>query len=373
MRSTLVVVVWAALASSACKREVEPPKVTPPTTEEADAFAKHFATVIGSCDESKLEPIVDYDTFGARAVSGYRLSQRELDVVRKELRRALVSTLCDQLAGSDYKHLRTQTVNGTPRPLFRLVDQEAAFNYHVLELGKSGGKVRLVDMYLYTTGEDMTATLRDLIDRLKDHSGMSTKLTINRINQLRQDGKPAEARELLTQLPADVRKTKGVMLMDVMLADVDDPAYLEAIDKYSRAFPNDPSLDVVRLDALFLRKKYGEAHAIIDRIDKRVGGDAYLDTIRAGLHGEAGEHPQALAAAKRATEREPMLESAWWQLLTQQTGAKQYVEATATLDVLVEKFDAEFDEEMLAADERYTAFSQSQEFLAWLKRQPEAQ
>jgi hypothetical protein len=38
------------------------------------------------------------------------------------------------------------------------------------------------------------------------------------------------------------------------------------------------------LDALLLEKKYDEALAAVDRIDKLVGGDPYLDTYRTNIN-----------------------------------------------------------------------------------------
>ena len=99
-----------------------------------------------------------------------------------------------------------------------------------------------------------------------------------------------------------------------------------------------------------------------------------LNTVglrRAGIHGEAGRHPEALAAAKRATEREPTLEAGWWQLLTQQSAAKEHGAALATLEVLRDKFSAVVDHDSLAGDERYVGLAASDEFAAWSAKQRE--
>lgn len=370
MISRLVLRVLLALfvvASIGCKKQNAAPKVLPPTAEEAEAFAKRFATIVSSCDGPAIEAAFDYKTLVARMVAGTSFSKPQLEQFRREMREAMGTGFCQQLAESNYTYLRTQMIDGAPRPLLRVVDASGALNYHQLLLDKQGSEVRLVDIYFYASGEHVSETFRKLADTLLESGSMKTSLMLQRIKELMASGDSAEARRVLQQLPAAVRKTKAAMLLEVGLTseDVDAPEYLAAIEAYGKAFPNDPSLDLVMLDSMFLRKQFDEALVVIDRLDERVGGDAYLDAMRAGIYGEAGKREEAVAAAKRATEREPTLESAWWQLLTQQSAAQQYAGAVATLATLRDKFGAPTDRESLAADERFTGLAASKEYSDW--------
>lgn len=362
-----------AVASLSCKEKVAPPKVSPPTVAEAEALAKRLEASISPCKRTEIDSAMDYDKLLARTLRGHRLGDHERDQIRREMTNAIGGMLCTQLDSSDYTYLRTQMIDGVPRPLLRVVDASGAFNYHQLELDKQGGDVRAVDIYFFASGENMSETFRALTETLVGTGSTAASNSLRRIRQLMDTGDHAEARALLQKLPAAVRGTKAAMLLDVKITgeSIESPEYLAAIDAYAKAFPNDPSLDLVVLDGLFLRKKYDEALAVLDKIDQRVGGDPYLDTMRAGIHGEAGRHPEALAAAKRATEREPTLEAGWWQLLTQQSAAKEHGAALATLEVLRDKFSAVVDHDSLAGDERYVGLAASDEFAAWSAKQRE--
>jgi tetratricopeptide (TPR) repeat protein len=356
------------VASVSCKDKTPPPrKVSPPSMEEAEAFAKKFASSASPCDPAAIDAVFDQDTLVRRAVTGHKFSSRQFEQLRREAKSAIGKSLCQQLEHGSYTYLRTQLVDGTPRPLFRVVDDSGGFNYHQLELDKQGAEIRAVDLYIYVSGENMSETFGNLAKALVEAGNLKTNMSMQKMRKLMASGEYAEARQLLQELPAELRKTKAAMLIAVELSSesTEDPAYLAAIDAYAKAFPNDPSLDIVLLDGMFLRKKYAEALAIIDRLDKRVGGDAYLEVLRANMHIEGGKQAEGIAAAKRATERERTLEAAWWQLLTAQAVAKDYAAALTTLDVLQKEFDADFDQETLSSDERFTGLAASKEFEAW--------
>lgn len=362
-----------AVASLSCKEKLAPPKVSPPTAEEAEAFAKRLEASISPCKRTEIDRAIDYDKLLARTLRGHRLGNHEREQLRRELTNAIGGMLCTQLDTSDYTYLRTQIIDGAPRPLLRVVAPDGAFNYHQLELDKQAGEVRAVDIYFFASGENLSETFRALTETLVGTGSTAASNSLRRIRQLTDNGDRAGARALLQKLPAVVRETKAAMLIDVQLTSgaTADPEYLAAIDAYAKAFPNDPSLDLVILDGLFLRKAYDEALAVLARIDKRVGGDPYLDAMRAGIHGEAGQRGEALAAAKRATAREPTLEAGWWQLLTQQAAAQEHGSALATLEVLRDKFGAAIDHDSLAADERFGGLVASDEYAAWSAKQPE--
>jgi predicted Zn-dependent protease len=86
--------------------------------------------------------------------------------------------------------------------------------------------------------------------------------------------------------------------------------YQSAIDALRRAYPNDASLDLMLLDGYFMKKRYDEALQAVDRIDRSLGGDPYLDVMRANMLLAKGDVDGAYRFATRAVEREPSLSEA---------------------------------------------------------------
>lgn len=193
---------------------------------------------------------------------------------------------------------------------------------------------------------------------------------MKRIRTLIDDQHPREALDAVRTLPPRVRASKILMTIEVQLTKSldDDAAYLQAIERYAAAFPNDSSLDFVRLDSDLSHKRYDAYLAAVDRIDRRVGGDPYLEILRSEAYLASNRPAEAIAHARTATEREPTLQAAWWALVTAQAAGKDFAAAVATLEVLRAKFGARLDPASLSADARFQELVASPDYLAWRAR-----
>ena len=157
-----------------------------------------------------------------------------------------------------------------------------------------------------------------------------------------------------------------MMLFEVGIASsIDDATAVASMDRYMKAFPNDPSLLVNAIALHGLHKRYDQQLAAIEKLDRAIGGDPYLELHRADAYQALGKLDEALAAARRAVEREPTLGDAWWGLLTQQVASARFGEVAPTLSRLRDTFGAQVDRETLAADERYKALVDSPDYAAW--------
>jgi hypothetical protein len=359
------IVVALVIALCSCKKAPRARAVQPPTVAEAETFGKEFAAKLAPCDAAAVDRMIDVDVLGSRAVAG---QTAEFETGFKRGLGSLGGKLCEQLTAQDAKvtYLRTQQEAGVPRPLLRLIS-DAGVNYYQLELDKQRGTVRLADFYVFMSGENISATFASLIDSVGTASAASTAPKLKQIRQHMQAHRWEDAHAILTALPAKLRASKGIKLIEVQVtSELGDEAYLAALNDYTRAFPNDPSLALVSIDRALLREEYDTALKYMNDLDTRVGGDAYVDVLRSGTFELAGKSAEALAAAKRATEREPTLEDGWWQLLTLQASRKLYKDATASLEVLRDKFAAEVTTDTLVGDERFVELVESPEYAAWV-------
>lgn len=354
----------------ACARsQPEARKLVSPTAEEAEAFGQDFAKHISPCDAGELDRRMDRELLIRRAVSNRHVTD---DFIRgfKSSFGGIGTVLCRQLSVQQNvaaSFLRVKTVGGAPRPLIRLL-QDGALNYYELDLDKQDGRVRAADLTIYMAGEPLSELVGKMIDMLK-REGAETAASLTAISKHMQAREWKEAHVALRSLPAKLRENKAMRLMEVQItAELGDDAYREAIDVYAKAFPNDPSLALVEIDHSILQKRYADALRHIDALDKLVGGDPYLDVLRAEIAGQQGNGAEALTLATRATERAPELVACWWQLLTQQAANQRYEDALVTLATLRDKFGQDISASTLSGDDRFTELAKSPVFLAWSQR-----
>jgi tetratricopeptide (TPR) repeat protein len=365
------------LAVVGCGHREQPaaPPLTAPTQEEADAFAKKFAKHVIPCDRSALNRDIDGDQMITRALAGRKMQPEKARGARMGITTHLSTAMCDiasptNVLGGEapsYEVLRTRMIDGHPRPLLRLAS-DAGVTYHELTLDKQHGEVRVADILLYSTGEtfsEMVGSMLDALDNPSDGLGMS------RAKQLLNEGKAKEARDAVDTLPDRLRNTKTVMLFRVFASGAmnDDAEYLKTMDEFAKAYPNDPALELVQIDQAFLKKDYKKVLEMLDRLDKRVGGDPYLELQRAAVYIELKDIPNALKHAKLGTEKAPELQQVWWARANAEVAAKEYAASLKTLEHLRSKFGAELDPQAMREDARFTALVDSPEFAAWLKKQ----
>jgi predicted Zn-dependent protease len=111
----------------------------------------------------------------------------------------------------------------------------------------------------------------------------------------------------------------------------------------------------------------------IDQLDKAIGGDPYLNNLRAGGLMEAGRYKEASAAAEMAVKAVPKLPQAYWMRATIATKEKNNADVLAWFKRLIEATETEVVPADLETDERFVGFVKSPEFgelKAWLAKRP---
>jgi predicted Zn-dependent protease len=98
--------------------------------------------------------------------------------------------------------------------------------------------------------------------------------------------------------------------------NVGGDTYVRAIEDLQKAWPNDPASDMAAIDGALLKKQYGESLKAIDRLAARVGGDAYLHVMRAGVYVTWGKRAESRKELELAIAKEPGLLEPHWSLIT---------------------------------------------------------
>jgi hypothetical protein len=384
MRSTVLALALAlalALGLGACGKETAPtPKTDPVTQAQAEVFAKKFETAMGKCTHD-VEEMIDLETMLRMGMAGRSLEPGFLEGAIRGARQANSTSqmLCAELPkGGSYKLLRIRTVDGEPRPLFRAVFKGGGFNYHELKLGTTPDNptVRAVDMYVYLSGENLSATFSDLftgalksMDKGEDAGNLKDVMSRVRSASSRGDFKGAKTE--LAGLTPTLRATKSVRLLEIQNEmELDEGDYLKLIDAYRRDFPSDPSIDMVSIDGYYLHKDFKGVERTLDRLEKRVGGDPYIDALRAHMFLADGKPADAVKAANAATKAEPDLIDGWYATVDADAGAKDYAGAVHGMEVLKKQFQIVFEADNLLKDANLAPIVASPEYKAFKAAAP---
>jgi len=342
-----------------------PPKVTrlfaavraevPATQSDAEAF-REFAQQIESAakrgDQSFFDRMFDRDATLALAMNGLdgppALAEqfRSVEKAGWSFAQGFLGQVSQGGATYRFQRLRTGP-GGRPQALFRLMVNAGGATFHEYALRRDASGVKAVDVYPYSGGEWKSDSLRRNWISALSEAGLATRLTrlagvenemvkqapeIQRILKLNAAGQSAEVLAALLKLPASVQSDRNLLVIRMTVAQkVGEREAAEAVDAFARQFPNDPSLNLLRVDMLAGRKQYDEALAAIERVQQATGGDAYLDQLTGAVFYLKGDRDAARAAAQRAIEREPSFANGYLMLLRLALEAGDHAETARLL------------------------------------------
>lgn len=291
------------------------------------------------------------------------------------------NTILSNLGNGYYDFLKYYEKEGTPHLVFRLFTPEG-LNYHDFELAVHNGKIKLADCYIYLSGELLSKTLSDIMltssttrevfglpwmtDYDKDY--LKSLLRIKRIRQHMQNNEYESARIVFDSIPENLRKEKLFLLTEIMVAsNLEEDYYLNVIEKYQQQYPDDPSLDLIRIDALFLREQYDEIFVVLDGLQKEFGDDPVLDYYRGNLYFMKDSIHRAIEYFESLQDTFSDYKDLHLSLLNCYLETSNYPKVIAMADTLVEKHGY-LKNELKLQFLFYPEFLESKEYLAWKER-----
>src|SRR5262249_40237636 len=159
------------------------------------------------------------------------------------------------------------------------------------------------------------------------------------MNDMAREGKHQEVLRLFDQLPSELQRDKNVLLTRLRAAQaVGGDAYNEAIENFRTYHPDDPCVELFAITYYVQKKDFARALAMIDRVEKVIGADPYLNVLRAYVHVEADDLAAARKAAESALAEEPTLVDAELTLLLVSVHEKKHEETLSRLRELERRF-----------------------------------
>lgn len=361
---------------------------------EARRFMDRYIALIVEGRPQDANGMIDWKAITERATDISEVNaDQELRTMRRDFTTGVMSSIntkgitiriSEELnGGGGYRLLRVFEQDGERRAMVRLLPATGGFNYHNYRLERDGEDLKLTEVYIAVTGETFAETLRrnflPLIgqwkqDRgdeelnAKDEAFLRNFRRLEQINNLTRRGDPQGAERIYQSLPEELRTSKTVMISRIMYAlDLGEDVYREAIDEFRELYPNDPAVDMMSIDGYVLRRQFDKALKAIDRIEKTVGDDPHLDSIRSGLYFEQGDLKQAKKYANLAIAAEPELLPAYWQLVSISLEDKDYDSTLDLLKTIEKDFGIAFVD--LRNIPVYAGFVKSPQFKKWEARE----
>ncbi|MFN8290454.1 MAG: tetratricopeptide repeat protein [Chitinophagaceae bacterium] len=257
----------------------------PVTTEEAREFAHQLELSIGKRDPSFMNDAIDIDEVIKRAGINNSNNGRAFGSGLKQsasMGNRITEGITEE---GTYQLVKPYEKEGKQHLIFRLYD-DGGINYHDIELKKKKGVVKIADVYIYATGEALSATIKNLYEQL---SGMEDKLTkdknwVSSLTEIREKlnkGKNKEAYDLFMEIPAEARTSKIFRIIKVQICTgMSDELHQQSVEELLAAFPNEPDMQLMLIDAYFMRKEYDKALGAVNAIDKMINKDPFLDYYR---------------------------------------------------------------------------------------------
>ena len=271
-------------------------------------MAHAFEAAMGSCT-SELDQLTDVAELRRRIVKGRGLSADATAAIGQMANP--IRRLCERFPpGTTYTLLGAPEVDARARPRFRVLGPAAMLDYHELVLDDAH---HVVDLHVFTAGEDLSASLGAKMSAgTGDPNIESTTVLALELQRLRSAGDFAGASAVLAKLPPALRATKSMRLIALQLAQHRDPASAAAERAaYQRDFPEDRALAMNDLSEATGSDDLPKLLRAIDRVEQVVGGDPYLEALRASGYVLAHQLDAGLRSARSAVAHEPTLAIGW--------------------------------------------------------------
>jgi len=361
----------------------------PVTEEESLAAAEAIRDAVYSGDPVAIDRMIDWDYLGQKSTADIGATEQfrsdfieGIDRARLEGKGFSQSIVEAINKGASYTLIHGHVKERRRWLLFRLVHPAGGVNYHDLPLARRlNGKIKAVDIYVYMSGELISEGIRRLyiqaaaqatpgiIDRLTGEDQKFAKFVgkLKEMGDALRTGRFAEVLDIDKSLAPELKKERSVLLIRRQAAQKlgDDAEYSRSIEDYRKEHPTDACIDIISIDYYIMKKQYSEALACVDRLDRAVLGDPYLQSIRAAIHIEENDLAAARSALRKAIDSEPDLAEAYWSVVTVSLKDKNYDETLQTLRIIRDKLGTKVAD--LTAVPLYKEFLGSPQYQEWLK------
>ncbi|TMM31061.1 hypothetical protein FDT66_03575 [Polaribacter aestuariivivens] len=280
--------------------------------------------------------------------------------------------------GSSYDFIRAyQDENKDFHLLFRLFGDGLNYHDHLVKI--INGQPKIVDSYIYLTGENLSETFGQLYKSVLYSSDFFSKYvktsdveilkdmnTLKEIKQLNASGQFVRANEAYQSISNKSKRTKIFKLIHLMtVSNLSEDVYQEVILDYENSFPNDPSLFLVSVDGYLLKEQYEKSLESVNKLDEALNGDPFLDYLRGNIYYFQKEYAKALEKFQIINKEYPDFIDVYDGLLSVYIATNENEKAVSILNTLENKFQIKKEDLKLSLEEGFINFTKTKEFKNW--------
>lgn len=296
------------------------------------------------------------------------------------------NTLVNLLGQDGAIKLLNVKMSPQPTAFYRVASSEG-INYVEMYFAPSdtmADKVKIKDFYIYRGGLTFSSTLQRLyysplagkLDSIKIDKAPAVEQAfilnfskIDTLTSLAQEKKYQEALDLYKTLPKELQKDKMMQVMKLNIAhEAGEETYKGAVSEYRKLFPDDCGLEYMQMNMAMMTHDSLKLFSSIDALDKRIGGDPYLNIIRSDISYSFKNTVQARSYLEKAIKTDPDLEDGYWRLIGLLIDAGKYDDAVGYFPEMQKRFKVN-PANFLPRDQ-YNAFWQAESYKKWAEKNP---
>lgn len=379
--TTILLLLLAVPLSSAALAQENVPTEVEATPEEmiwVDAFLKAF--VDGKPDGD----LIDQHRLIRTALKPFQLTPDQFKTFdNAPVGQQLVQGILNNAIGeSVFTFLRVRELNGQRSALFHLRAEDGLTYYEWYLDADAAGMVRAWDCEAYVSGERMSQTLRrmwipvvaEIDEQVRKHMGKANRefaSNFQKIMQIRNayaSQEHEQAIKLYESLPQSVQDERTVMsvIMTSYLNAGDEDRHQKLLERYNALYSAASNRELMMIDLCIYREDYGEAMKMVDGLDRRVGGDPYLDVMRSNIVYLGGDYAKAKTFSDRGIENDPGIEDFYWGSIEQAIAEEDWPRISDMFDGLI-LIGVEIND--LHNVDYFSGYVKSGAYDAWLKKQ----
>lgn len=232
-----------------------------------------------------------------------------------------------------FKLVKLYEKEGKARAIFRLFGA-GGLNYIDMELVNMDKKTGIADMFLYTTGENISQSMGILIASMfNSKSGSEAEIgaKLAAIRQYNASRDYEGAKRIFDELPEKIKKTKMMAAVHLnILTNLPGEGSTKEMEALEANYADDASFQLMLIDVYFVKNEYDKAMNSVNIMDKLIDRDPFLDYFRGLIYKQKGDLKNAALHFEKASKELPEFPESFIELAVQyaeqgdQENAKKY-------------------------------------------------
>ncbi|WP_296313373.1 tetratricopeptide repeat protein [Winogradskyella sp. UBA3174] len=277
-----------------------------PETEENDEkveeLARNLETSFNDLETTVFNQKFDVEGFMSNVVDNDKIDKND-EFTRgfmkgvKQSGFNLSAKIVDEIDAGSYYNLINYHYDSDEKAYyftFRIYSSETGVNYHDYKVCFDGETTKFNDIYIYLTGEKLSATLqrifilsqpsKNVLSKLLGGKSDNSILKIAEAKKLLENGKPKKAYKKISEVEGPMAKEKFTLIIKGSIASAfDDELYGSILEEFAELYPDDPTLYLKQVDYYILKEDYKKAIENIEILMYETDDD-FLNLVKANAY-----------------------------------------------------------------------------------------